>query len=69
MANMIDNLLNALISRNPNIANNPRNQEFLNVIRSGDSVRGQQIAENLCNTYGVSKEEAIMQAKKFFNIP
>ena len=66
--NVRDMALN-ILSRNPNIANNPNAQEFINVIRSGDSARGEQIAQNLCNTYGVSKEDAVKNAKSFFNLP
>lgn len=58
-----------LISQNPAIANNPQAQEYLKVIQSGDAQRGQEIAENLCQTYGVSREDAISQAKRFFNLP
>ena len=39
-----------LISHNPNIANNPNAQEFINVIQNGDSARGQQIADNLAQS-------------------
>ena len=38
-------LVNSLIQRNPNIANNPRNQELLKVIQNGDSQRGEEIAK------------------------
>lgn len=57
-----------MIQRNPNIANNPRAQEMISVIQNGDSARGQEIAKNLCNTYGVSEQDAINQAKQFFRI-
>lgn len=59
----------SLLSKNPQIANNPNAQELLQVIQNGDSQRGQQIADNLCSTYGVTKEQAIRDAKNFFNIP
>lgn len=65
----IRNMALNLLSQNPSISNNPNAQEFINVIRSGDSVRGEQIAQNLCNTYGVSKEDAVKNAKSFFNLP
>lgn len=55
-----------MIAKNPQIANNPRNKEMFNVIQSGDTKKGQEIAQNLCNTYGVSQQEAIDQARKFF---
>ena len=48
--------------------NNPNAREMIDVIKSGDANRGQQIARNLCNTYGVKPEDAIAQAKSFFHI-
>lgn len=68
MTNMRDFALN-LIGRNPQIANNPNAKELLNVIQNGDQAKGMQIAQNLCNTYGVTPEQAVNQAKNFFNIP
>lgn len=65
---MRDMALN-LLAQNPNIANNPNAQEFIQVIQNGDSVKGAQIAQNLCDTYGISKEDAIKNAKSFFNLP
>lgn len=58
-----------LISQNPNIANNPNAQEFIKVIQNGDSERGQQIADNLCQSYGMTRDEALKSAKSFFNLP
>lgn len=66
--NMRDMALN-LLMQNPNVANNPNAQEFIQVIQNGDSVKGEQIAQNLCNTYGMSKEDAIRNAKTFFHLP
>lgn len=57
-----------LIQSSPQVANNPQAQEMIRVIQENDSVRGQQIAQNLCNTYGVSKEEATNKAKNFFGL-
>lgn len=57
-----------LISQNPNIANNPRAQEYIKIIQNGDSKKGEEIANNLCQTYGMSKEDAIANAKKFFGV-
>lgn len=58
-----------MIANNPNIANNPEAQQLLEVIQSGDSQRGQQVADNICKTYGITREDAIMRAKQFFNLP
>ena len=66
--NMRDMAL-SLLMQNPNVANNPNAQEFIQVIQNGDSVKGEQIAQNLCNTYGMSKEDAIRNAKTFFHLP
>ena len=41
---------------------------MLEVVQSGDSARGEQIANNLLKTYGVSREDALAQAKRFFNL-
>lgn len=57
-----------LIGRNPALSNNPNAQEMIDVIRSGDSKRGEQIARNICDTYGVKPEEALSKARGFFNI-
>lgn len=59
----------SMINKNPAIQNNPQAMELISVIQSGDSARGEQIAQNLCNTYGVSKETAIAQAKQYFGLP
>lgn len=54
-----------MIQHNPALQNNPNAREMIDVIKSGDVDRGQQIARNLCNTYGVKPEDAIAQAKSF----
>lgn len=67
MTNNIQEFALNLIKNNPNISNNPNAQEFINVIQSGDAVRGQQLANNLCKTYGITPDQALYQAKQFFN--
>lgn len=67
--NNLMNFVMSMINQSPQIANNPQAREFISVLQNGDSRQGSQIAENLCKTYGVSKEQAIMQAKQFFHIP
>lgn len=68
MNNPIQTLMSMLISRNPQMANNPQAQEMLQVIQNGDSVRGEEIARNLCKSYGTTPEQAVGEARKFFNI-
>lgn len=57
-----------LINRNPKVAKNPVAQQLIGVIQNGSEEQGQAIAENLCNSYGVTKEQALEDAKKFFGI-
>lgn len=51
-----------MLQNNPQIANSPMGQQLLNVLQTGDSSKGEQLAMNICQTYGLSKEEAIQQA-------
>lgn len=56
------------LKRRPDIANTPQGQEFLNILESGDDARGQQMAQNYCQTYGMSEQDAIQKVRQFFNI-
>lgn len=58
-----------LMMKNPSIANNPNAKAMLDIINSGDAVRGEQLANNLLETYSVSKDDALKQAKNFFGLP
>lgn len=69
MSNAIMNFAMNAIAKNPQIANNPQAQDLINVIKSGDSVRGEQIALNLCQSYGVTPDQALDRATGFFGIP
>lgn len=64
----IMNFAMGIISQNPQIANNPNAQEMINVIQSGDFKRGQQIAQNLCQSNNITQEEAVKQACSFFGL-
>ena len=56
-----------MIQSNQNrIPNTPWAQAAVNAIMNGDANAGQQIAQNLCNSNGVSKEDALRQAAEFF---
>lgn len=68
MPNPFQMIATAIMQHNPNIKNNQQAMEYLNVISSGDSKKGEQIADNLCKTYGMSREEMLTQAKQFFGI-
>lgn len=66
--NNVNKLAQLLARQNPQVANNPRAQDLLNVIFNNDSVRGEEIARNLCQTYGVTPEQAVQQARQYFKI-
>ena len=68
MPNMMQ-FVQAIIKNNPQIQTNPQAQQMLNVIMSGDSARGQQIAQKLCNSMGISAEDALAKAKRYFGLP
>lgn len=68
MPNLKDFAIN-MISNNPRVSRNPQAQHMLQIIQNGDSKQGQQIAENICKTYGITPEQAVQQAKKFFGMP
>lgn len=56
-----------MIQSNQNrIPNTPWAQSAVNAIMNGDANTGAQIAQNLCNSNGVSKEQALRQAADFF---
>lgn len=57
-----------MIRRNPAIANNPNSMHMVDVMQRGDAEEGMKIAENLCRTYGVTPQQAMEQARRFFGI-
>lgn len=65
--NPMQSMIN-MIRANPAIADNPQMQAYIDVLESGDSKRGQELANNLLETYGMTKEDALAQAKAFFHI-
>lgn len=58
----------SIISNNPSFVNNPRAQEYISIIKNNDAQRGNEVAQNLCATYGMSADQAVGQAKQFFGI-
>lgn len=59
----------SLIAQNPQISSNPNTQGMIQAIQNNDSAKGEQIAKNLCDSYGITPQEAVQQAKRFFNLP
>lgn len=57
-----------LLGRMPQVANNPNAQSMIQVIQNGDAKKGEEIARNLCETYGIKPEDAVQQARSFFRV-
>lgn len=56
-----------MIQNNQNrIPNTPWAQAAVNAIMNGDAKSGEQIARNLCNSNGVTPQQALEQAGRFF---
>lgn len=58
----------ALLGRAPQVSQNPNARHMLDVIQSGDSAEGERIARNLCQSYGMTPDQAMEQARRFFGI-
>lgn len=57
----------AMLKRNPEIRNNQNAKEMIDCIEKNDASRGEQIANNILNSRGVSRNEAVSQARNFFS--
>lgn len=57
-----------MMRNNPNINKNPMAKEFMNILESGDTKRGEQMANNILANYGLNRGEAVNQAKSFFHV-
>lgn len=69
MPNIYDFAMN-MIRNNPKIKNNPLAQQYIGVIESQDEAEGVKIANNILNSYGLTKEQAMNDiANSKFNFP
>lgn len=64
MSNKMQVLLQEMLRQRPDLKSN----EMFQAVQNNDAKKGEQIAMNLCKSYGVTKEQAIAQAKQFFGI-
>lgn len=56
-----EQVLQFLASNPQIIGNNQRNQHMAEVIQSGDNAAGEQLANNLLQSWGISKEQFMQQ--------
>lgn len=59
----------ALQTNRDKVQNAPWAQTAINAIMSGDATTGSQLAANLCNSMGMTQEEAIQQIRSSLNLP
>lgn len=45
-----------MIQNNPQVMNNPMAKQYLEVIQNGDSAKGQEVANNILKTYGMTSK-------------
>lgn len=60
-------ILQSMIQNNPNVLNNPMAKNFIGILQSGDAKRGEEMANNILSSYGITKEQAVNQARQFFH--
>ncbi len=58
-------MVQRMIRMNPNLQNNPQAQQYIQVLMNGDSKRGEELARNICQSYGVTPEQGVQQAQSF----
>lgn len=49
--------------------NAPWAQAAINAIMNGDAQTGQQIADNLCQSYGLTRDQALSQVLQHIKLP
>lgn len=55
-----------LLAQNPDKANTPLGKKLLQILESGDYAEGKKVANNLCESYGMSRQDFTQKAEKFF---
>lgn len=53
-----------LVQNNPNIANTPMGQNFIEALKNRDSVKGEEIANNILKNQGLDRNAAMNDIKQ-----
>lgn len=64
----ITDLASQMIRNNPNIQQTPIAQAGINAILNNDAKAGTELANNILNSMGMTKEEALAKAREM-NLP
>lgn len=67
MNNVIQNLI-GMAMNSPQAQNSPLAKEGLGAIANNDNEKGEQIADNILASLGMTREQGIEQARKFFHL-
>lgn len=57
-----------MLQKNPNIAKNKKVASMINAIKNNDAAQGEEIANNILKSYGMTKEQALELAHQRFGI-
>ena len=61
-------ILMEFLKKNPNVANNPQMQGYIDVLNSGDQEKIKTLGMNICNSYGITPDEARDATMRFFGM-
>lgn len=61
-------ILMEFLKKNPNVANNPQMQSYIDALNSGDQQRIKELGMNICNSFGVTPDQARTETMRFFGI-
>ena len=53
-----------IVQNNPNMANSPMGQSFLEALQNRDSAKGEEIANNILNNQGIDRDTAMNDIKQ-----
>lgn len=53
-----------LVQKNPDMANSPIGQNFIEALRNRDSQKGEELANNILNAQGIDKNTAMNDIKQ-----
>lgn len=59
----------SMIQNNPQLRNNPDFADMIDAIERGDASRGQELAQQILQRNGVTKEQALSMAFQKFPFP
>lgn len=59
------NYISQLAQQFPDVVSNPRNQEFMAVLQSGNQQAIENLADKICESYGITREQAMQDFPGF----